>query len=236
MKYIGTAGWSIPGDYSSEFPPDGAHLERYSLIFYAAEINSSFYNEHMPNTYERWKKSVPDDFLFSVKLNKKFIHGSGLKPDAIELKASIENIKTLGDKLGVILVQLPGSMSFEAKKADRFFKMLRKYYSGKLVIEPRNPQWAVSEARKIYEEYKVSKVIADPEKCPSDDERIITGGGLKYYRLHGSPEIYKSQYSESFLRILYREIKDKEDVWCIFDNTTFGYGTGDALRLLNKII
>jgi uncharacterized protein YecE (DUF72 family) len=38
--YVGCAGWSIPKEHASLFPPEGSHLERYAARFPAVEINS----------------------------------------------------------------------------------------------------------------------------------------------------------------------------------------------------
>ena len=51
--YIGTAAWSIPRDVADSFPGDGQHLERYARQFACAEINSSFYRPHQPETCAR---------------------------------------------------------------------------------------------------------------------------------------------------------------------------------------
>lgn len=81
-------------------------------------------------------------------------------------------------------------------------------------------------------EFKVSKVIADPERAPHDSKQILSSGGVTYIRLHGSPEIYRSSYSDEFLVSLKEELNTYKKPWCIFDNTTFGKATGNALKLL----
>lgn len=49
---IGTAGWSIPAQYSDRMPIGGSHLERYARQMDAVEINTSFYRPHQRKTYE----------------------------------------------------------------------------------------------------------------------------------------------------------------------------------------
>ncbi len=48
--YIGCAGTSIPRDVAASFPGAGSHLERYGRVLSCAEINSSFYRPHQPQT------------------------------------------------------------------------------------------------------------------------------------------------------------------------------------------
>ena len=63
---------------------------------------------------------------------------------------------------------------------------------------------------------------------------------MSYYRLPGSPRIYYSAYSEEDLAALAEKIRvDAEEgrtVWCIFDNTTLGAATGNALALTSRLV
>ncbi len=224
--YIGTAAWTIPKNAAGGFGPEGSHLARYSQVLNAVELNSSFYREHQAKTYARWAQETPENFRFSVKLAKAFTHECGLKPDEGELLGSLENILHLGEKLGVLLVQLPPKQLFDRKLMERFYRLLREKISVPIVIEPRNQGWFSEESRRLWEKYQISKVIADPEKCQGQ-----AINGLSYFRLHGSPLIYKSAYTPEYLQNLMNDMRSHERPWCIFDNTTFGYATENALSL-----
>jgi len=225
---IGTAGWNIPADFRSSFPEEGSHLFRYSQILNAVEINSTFYNFHQPKTFERWASETPDDFQFSIKLHQSFTHDCDLRPKVREMKEFFSSVHHLGTKFKVLLLQFPGKMIFHEKNMNRFYELIRKNFEGHIVIEPRNETWVSKESRKLLKDYKISKVIADPERCPSPFKTI---NGLVYYRLHGSPIIYRSSYSKAYLKRLKKELQGYKDAWCIFDNTTFGQATGNALEL-----
>jgi hypothetical protein len=122
---IGTAGWSVLSRYAEEFPPGGSHLERYARRLNAAEINSSFHRPHQRTTYERWAQSTPLTFRFSVKVPKTITHEQRLIGSGALLDRFLAEATGLGDKLGVLLVQLPGKFAFEEKAADQFFSDLR---------------------------------------------------------------------------------------------------------------
>ena len=47
-------------------------------MFNSCEINSSFYRPHKKETWERWARSVPADFRFSVKAPKAITHEARL--------------------------------------------------------------------------------------------------------------------------------------------------------------
>jgi uncharacterized protein YecE (DUF72 family) len=122
---IGTAGWSVPSSYLAQVPPGGSHLERYARHLNAVEINSSFYRPHRRTTYQRWAQAVPGDFRFAVKLPKAITHEAGLADCGAMLDRFVDEITGLGDKLAVLLVQLPPKAALSKRVADRFFRDLR---------------------------------------------------------------------------------------------------------------
>jgi uncharacterized protein YecE (DUF72 family) len=85
--------------------------------------------------------------------------------------------------------------------------------------------------------FQIARVAADPAPVP---EAAIPGGWgkLVYYRLHGSPRTYYSEYTKSFLSSTATTIASQQktaEVWCIFDNTASGAALGDA-RILNDLL
>lgn len=231
--YIGCAGWSIPRAHAAEFAGLGGQLERYSARFRAVEINSSFYRPHRPATYARWAATVPDDFRFAVKAPKEITHTRRLRDVAVQLERFLDDVAALGSKLGILLVQLPPRLAFEARAVDTFFGMLRERYAGGLVCEPRHPSWFSAEAELLLAARQVARVAADPALVPSAS---VPGGWqeLVYYRLHGSPRMYYSPYGTAYIEQLAQTLAvvgPNIPIWCIFDNTAAGAATQDALLL-----
>jgi len=62
---------------------------------------------------------------------------------------------------------------------------------------------------------------------------------MAYYRLHGFPRVYYSSYEAGFLDALAVRMRQHAAqgtaVWCIFDNTTLGAGTRNALDLMERL-
>jgi len=233
---VGCAGWTIPKLHKDHFPDKGTHLERYASRFSAVEINSSFYREHKPATYERWAASVPEHFKFAVKVPKQLTHESRLC-DLSAFSRFISEVSTLGEKLGPLLVQLPPKLAFNVKTVKTFFTGLCENFPGNVVCEPRHASWFTSDAERLLTEFQVARVAADPAPVPGADQ---PGGwnGLVYFRLHGSPRMYYSEYSVEHLDALARLLIETErsvPVWCIFDNTAAGAATINALTLLEKL-
>jgi uncharacterized protein YecE (DUF72 family) len=235
---IGCAGWSLPRAEQGCFPEAGSHLERYAARFNAVEINSSFHRPHRPATYARWSAGVPAGFRFSVKVPKAITHGLRLQQAGELLDTFLGEAAGLGDKLGCLLVQLPPSLSFEPAVVAAFFADVRARSPLPLACEPRHPSWFTPEAEDCLRGLAVARVAADPARVP---EAAEPGGwrGVSYYRLHGSPRIYYSLYTEDYIAGLASRIEADaaagRDVWCIFDNTTLGAATRNALDLRSRL-
>ncbi|MBA3938516.1 MAG: DUF72 domain-containing protein [Planctomycetes bacterium] len=121
--------------------------------------------------------------------------------------------------------------------ASRFFTALRATYAGAVACEPRHAGWLTPAAGKLLNDVRVARVAADPARLP---EAAEPGGwpGLVYYRLHGSPEMYRSPYGLQRQREIaarLRAARTHAETWCIFDNTMFGHATADALAVAKLV-
>jgi len=228
---IGTAGWGIGADVRERFGDGATRLQRYATRFSCVEINSSFYRPHRPATYARWAASVPDGFRFALKLPKEITHARRLVDATQPLDAFLAESAALGEKRGVVLVQLPPSLAFDAAVADAFFARVRERYAGGLACEPRHASWFDARADAMLAGFAVARVAADPAVVP---ETSAPGGwrGFAYHRLHGSPRMYYSAYDAGTLASVAERLRATTvPAWCIFDNTAFGVATGNALEL-----
>jgi uncharacterized protein YecE (DUF72 family) len=225
---IGCAGWSISRAAAPDFPGAGSHLERYAAVLSAAEINSSFYRPHQPQTYARWAASVPPDFRFSVKLPKAITHQRRLADCGALLEQFAAEAGTLGDKLGCVLMQLPPSLALDAALAADFFVQLRAAFGCTLACEARNASWFGDDATQLLHDHGIIRVHADPPA--GQPGPLVATSTAAYARLHGSPRMYYSSYSEQQLTDLAAWLSGR-DAWCIFDNTASGAALANALAL-----
>jgi uncharacterized protein YecE (DUF72 family) len=231
--FVGTAGWAVPRAVAALFPPQGSALERYAARFHASEINSTFWRRHQPATMERWRETVPRGFRFSVKLPRVITHERELRASCAPVRAFLDDAALLRDRLGPILVQLPPSLAFDRRRADVFFRLLRTLHAGDVACEPRHVSWFSPTADAVLAAHGVARVAADPPRVPEGDQ---PGGAptLLYFRLHGSPVMYRSAYGRARLAALaprLRPATGDTTVWCIFDNTASGAAAADALEL-----
>jgi uncharacterized protein YecE (DUF72 family) len=231
--FIGTAGWVVPAQDRSPHQSGHTHLHDYSRSFNAVEINSSFKQSHRRETYERWATETPEPFRFAVKLPRTVTHDSGLRGCRRELELFVTAAAGLGKKLAVLLTQLPPSLEFNARVARSFFEQLSGSTSAVLVCEARHPSWFSPKASEILLAWDIHRVIADPIVVPMESHSAA--GRFVYHRLHGSPRVYYSAYSETYLTDMARRLdrfQSRGSGWCIFDNTAAGeaWPNGRLLR------
>lgn len=235
---VGTAGWSIPTKDAANFGEGSSALSRYATRFDAVEINSSFHRPHRRSTWQRWAESVPSTFRFAAKIPKTISHQRKLVDCGDLVAHFLDEVGGLGDRLGVLLLQLPPKMAFHPEVAEPFLASLQAASPARLVCEPRHPSWFEPAPDALLERLGVARVAADPAILPAASR---PGGwrGLSYWRLHGSPSIYRSSYDDGRLD-LYAELLAEERLagrpaWCIFDNTAGSAAAGDALGLVARL-
>ncbi len=129
-------------------------------------------------------------------------------------------------------MQLPPSLAFATETPERFLRDLRARVVGSIACEPRHASWFVPDVGALLNELRIGRVAADPAPVP---EASRPGGwpGLTYYRLHGSPRIYYSAYSDETVQAIVAQLAthaaEGSECWCIFDNTAAGAATANAL-------
>lgn len=229
---VGTAGWTIARDVAEQFSNEGSSLERYASRFPVTEINSSFHRPHRLTTWQRWRDSVPEAFRFSVKLSKVITHQAKLVHYQDPLSDFFAQIDLLGPKLAVVLVQLPPKLELLPEIAEQFFSDLRLRTPAHIACEPRHISWFGPQADDLFERFRIARVAADPALC---EAAARPGGwrGFEYWRLHGSPVMYRSSYIAQIDSLAARmKHPPGTETWCIFDNTASSAATADALALM----
>ena len=233
VNRVGTAGWSVPRAHVALCGAEGTHLERYACALNCAEINSSFYRPHQLKIWAKWAASTPEDFRFAVKAPKAATHTAKLVNTGAVLAEFFAQIAGLGEKLGPVLFQLPPKLAYDDGVAREFFATARELHVGQVVLEPRHESWFTPAVSRMLREYEVARVAADPPKGSALAAKPAGWEGLRYYRWHGSPRTYWSEYTAERLAELAAEIgkAKKAETWVIFDNTAMGHGLHNAVEL-----
>jgi uncharacterized protein YecE (DUF72 family) len=235
--HIGTSGWHYP-HWKKLFYPDDLGKDKW-LRFYAeklrcVEINNTFYKLPDPDTFSHWSEQTPDEFIFSVKAWRVITHRKKLKDCADAVNTFIENVTTLGDKLGPVLFQLPPRWHCNPQRLDEFLNSLpghRRY-----AFEFRDPGWHNDEIYSLLMEHNAAFCIFEfgdiqsPPVCTAD---------FMYIRLHGPNGPYAGSYPVRKLRNWAEKItawqRQGKDVFIFFDNDEAAYAVKNAL-LIDKLI
>ncbi len=232
--YIGTSGWSYPGWKDSFYRdiPQRQWLAHYAQHFNAVEINASFYRLQKPQTYQRWCEAVPGNFRFSLKANRYLTHNKKLLDPLPSIAVERERARALGEKLSVVLWQLPHSYSKNIQRLGDFVAALHTWPEVRHVAEFRHASWFDQEVADCLSEGRVAVCQSDAADWPLWDA-VTTN--LVYVRLHGHTRTYASSYSHASLRCWAERIRGwlqtGHSVCVFFDNDAEGAAPRNALTL-----
>ncbi len=134
--YIGLPEWRHP-DWYAEGKNPKEPLKIYSQYFSTVEGNTTFYALPNPNTVQAWDESVPDDFRFCFKFPKAITHEAMLQYCSSEVGEYFNRLSPLGDKLGVLWLQMSSAFTPDQLSAlQRFLENLPEDFN--YGIEVRN--------------------------------------------------------------------------------------------------
>lgn len=231
--FIGCSGFTErlwKGFFYPEDLPAKEYLNFYSKHLNAVEINSTFYRKPTLKTLEKWFNETEEDFKFFIKIPKAISHVKKLDETKIDTKEFCQHIASgLKDKLAGFLFQLPPSFQYSPENLEKVINNVDGNYLN--VIEFRHQSWWISEVQTTLRENKiVFSGVSIPKDIP--DDFIINNDDFAYYRLHGIPEMFKSEYSETELQKLAAAVQKFKGNSFVFFNNTYGIaGIKNALSL-----
>ncbi|HCA05990.1 DUF72 domain-containing protein [Chryseobacterium sp.] len=235
--YIGCSGF-YNNDWKGSLYPENAQskdfLTLYSGVFNTVEINSTFYRKPTAKTLVKWHDETPDDFKFFIKIPKAISHEKRLKEAKEDISEFCTHIQThLKEKLSGFLYQFPPSFKKSQENMDLIISSLDFKYVN--VIEFRHESWWTDEIFTFLKEHQIIfSGVSFPGNLP--ENIIINHPEILYYRLHGKPVLYKSEYSSEFINALAEKIKHSERKAFIFFNNTWGTAAIKNALYLKKIL
>src|SRR4051812_13843933 len=106
----GTSGYSYK-EWLGHFYPEKlaatAMLRYYAERFSTVEINNTFYRMPAESMLAQWLEQIPDHFSFTLKAPRRITHDQRLRDAESNVAEFIRRARGLGDRLGVLLFQLP---------------------------------------------------------------------------------------------------------------------------------
>jgi uncharacterized protein YecE (DUF72 family) len=220
--HIGTSGWSYP-EWQQRFYTGVARkdwLAFYAERFSAVEINGTFYHLQTPDTFKKWSDATPATFRFALKANRYLTHNKKLLDPAASILIEKNHANALGNKLAVVLWQLPGLLKKDLARLKGFIDALQLWPEVRHSIEFRHESWFDDETADCLARANIAVCLSDAEAWPMWD-RITSS--LVYIRLHGHTQTYVSSYSNAELAYwaerIVQWVRQGKDVHIYFDNT-----------------
>lgn len=235
--HVGTSGWTYEG-WRDDFyagVPRTRWLAHYASVFDAVEVNASFYHALKPATFERWREATPQAFRFCVKAHRWITHVERLVVDRAAIARERDRAAPLGDKLAVVLWQVPQSLQRDLPRLQRFARHLAEWPQPRHAIEFRHASWFDDDVASCLAAHAIAAVQSDAADWPLWP--VVTTDFV-YVRLHGHAVTYWSGYSARQLAAWAAKItawrRQGRTVWVFFDNTDAGRAPRDALRLRER--
>lgn len=229
-KHLGCSGYFYyhwKGRFYPEDLPQNKWFSYYSKHFNTLELNSTFYHFPKISTAKNWYRSSPDNFKYSLKVNRFITHIKKFH----NVKKLIEDFYKVGDqlkeKMGCYLFQLPPSLHFSMKKLDEIIKQLDLDKSN--VLEFRHESWFTDE---VYDKLKRNNIIFCIVSSPKFPEDFIQTAKDIYIRFHGKTW-YNYNYSDSELKSWAEKIKKSKprNAWVYFNNDANAYAVNNCMSL-----
>lgn len=170
---IGIGGWVFE-PWRGTFYPDGLlhakELEYAASKLGTIEVNGTYYRTQTPASFAKWRKSVPDGFVFSVKA----IRYATMKKKLAEAGESVgkfigSGLAELGDALGPVVWQMLPTRKFDAEDMGAFLALLPEKVDGltlRHVLEVRHESFACAEFVALARKHKAAIVVADHAEHP----------------------------------------------------------------------
>jgi uncharacterized protein YecE (DUF72 family) len=201
--YIGTSGYSYKEWKGNFYPEDLAEkefLRYYGTKLNSVEINNTFYRLPKQNVMQSWGEQVPQEFRFSIKASQRITHIKRLKDVGDETEYLVRTARSLGEKLGVLLFQLPPNMKKDIERLGLFFKLL----SGdlKVAIEFRHSSWFDDDTFALLKENNSSLCIADVDE--KLEVPFVSTADWGYLRLR------REQYAPAELRKWHKRVSGEK--------------------------
>ncbi len=235
--HIGTSGWYYDHWKGPFYPTDVKKRDYFAYFvtkFQTVEVNNSFYNLPSESTFEKWRESSPQQFIFSLKAGRYITHFKRLLNAHESVGRFLERASILEEKLGPILFQLPPRWPFDQARLKDFLEALPSNH--KFTFEFRDTRWLNDSSYQLLSDYNAALCLFD---FAGRETKPIVTTDFVYARLHGPGGPYQGQYSDEELTVWAKffneQLSANKSVYCYFDNDESGFAAKDAARLMSLI-
>jgi uncharacterized protein YecE (DUF72 family) len=175
---LGTSAFRATG-WEGAFYPAGMQprdfLVYYATKFDTVEVDSTYYRTPSANVVTGWANKVPAGFLLAAKLPQVITHEKCLQDCDADLKAFLDVMSIMGEKLGPLLLQFPYFNQKRFESGDEFLARLKSFLPKlpsefRFAVEIRNKQFLTAEFFDVLHVYDVAYALTDQSFMPRISE------------------------------------------------------------------
>lgn len=231
MIWVGTSGFQYKewkGTFYPETLPLAKMLPYYAERFPTTEINYSFRRIPSEKTLANWSANTPQKFHFGLKAPQEITHFRQLRDCTDVLNRFCDALKTLGEKLGPVLFQLPPFLKNDQALLKDFLATIPAGFHS--AFEFRHESWFNDETFAALKSKNAALCIADTEELTTP---IIVTADFGYFRLR-NPAYTKADIKRWAKAIDQQKPKSK-DIYTYFKHEDSGVGPKFARQLLDEL-
>ena len=178
---VGTSGFSYKewlGRFYPEKLPASDMLRYYAQHFGTVEINNTFYRMPAESMLESWTQQVPESFMFTLKAPRRITHDKRLREIEADVAEFARRAGVLGNKLGVLLFQLPPNLKKDLVRLQNLLSLVPK--DTRAALEFRNDSWQDQE---VYEMLRANGAMLCVTDTDEGDTPFVSTSDYGYVRL-----------------------------------------------------
>jgi uncharacterized protein YecE (DUF72 family) len=234
--FLGTMGFSYK-DWSRVFYPEGCrttnYLSYYSRSFNSVELDTTFYGVPKSLKINQWMASVPDEFLFCAKLPRQITHEKRLNGVQGELTEFVDVMRMLGNKLGILLIQLPPSFTIaEEKVLGEFLELLPDDL--RFAVEFRHASWERQKTQDLLRAFNICWATTEYPGLTNQVKQTCDFIYVRWIGRHGTYDQHTHERVDKTSQLIWWKEQinfhlDKVNtVYGFFNNDYAGYAVGSC--------
>ena len=235
--FIGCSGFAYK-DWKEVFYPQGLPQSKwfnyYTEHFNTLELNITFYRFPTLKSLQAWYDKAPEGFVFSAKVPRWITHYRRFEETERMIGDFYGLLKEgLKEKMGCVLYQLPGRFEYSKEKLQKMIAQMD--YSFTNIIEFRNEAWWRKDVQQALKKNNIGFCGVSFPKLP---DNAVMNTPIPYYRFHGVPKLFYSEYSKAFVKKIFKQLDEKKtskNIYVYFNNTATQAAINNA-RYLQTLI
>lgn len=225
--WVGTSGYNYPEWKGTFYPvdlPAARMLAFYAGRFSGVEINATFYRMPTAKTLAGWAAATPPGFRFALKAPQRITHFARLRDVDEPVRYFCDTARTLGDKLGPLLFQLPPNFSRDLGRLADLLALLPAGLA--CAFEFRHASWFADEVYERLRARNAALCIADTEAGTTP---LVPTADFGYLRLRD--EGYDDHDHRRWADTIRRLGQGWRDAYVFFKHEESGTGPAFAREL-----